>query len=377
MTRPKRSEAFGEPMSKAWVRWLAPVAVALSIPLWYRQRDAFYRHTDADGPTDAESGSTIQKVILHLAAQDWLLLGYLLTLFWLVLIGYGARRLPALCALSIDIGAFVAILWWVRGEGERVTWLSALLYRFGILVALLGSFLELQWILPAASGRPLDADLHALDLRVFGVEPAEAWDRFVRPATTEWFAFFYYGYFFLVAAHVLPALFFGKNQRFLITFGFGFLWLYCIGHVVYTIVPAYGPYAYLEFHHPLDGGLWWPLVKRTVASVDGVARTDVFPSLHTAGPAFLTLYALLRRGRAPFRYTWLPLAFSATQIILATMFLRWHYLIDVCAGLVLAISGIVVGQLALAWDEARVAAGGQRAWPSLEPAWTRRPPLPR
>jgi hypothetical protein len=288
-------------------------------------------------------------------------------LFYLVVGSTSPHRPVALVAVALDLAAFVAVLVWVRREGARGGFLPALVYRCGVLGALLGSFFELQWILPAASGPPVDATLHALDLRLFGVEPAEAWDAFVRPSTTEWFSFFYYGYFILVAVHILPALFFGRSERFLVTFGFGFVWLYCVGHIVYTIVPAYGPYAHLSFHHPLEGGLWWPLVKKTVASVDGSARTDVFPSLHTAGPTFLALYSFRNRRELPFQYTWLPLSFAATQIILATMFLRWHYLIDICAGLLLAVSGIAVGHLAIAWDEARVAAGGKRAWPPL--AW--------
>jgi hypothetical protein len=310
--------------------------------------------------------SAVASIIRSLAAQDWLLLGYLIVLVYEVIVGDGPHRPVALLCLGADLGVFVFILWLVRRHGSRASASRALLYRIGILVALLGSFLELQWILPAASGPPVDARLHALDLHMFGVEPAEAWDRFVQPATTEWFSFFYYGYFILVAVHVLPALFFGRRETLLIPFGFGFLWLYCVGHIVYTFVPAYGPYAHLHFDHPLVGSLWWPLVKRTVASVDGSARTDVFPSLHTAGPAFLTLFSFQHRRRSPFKYTWLPVAFGATQIIIATMFLRWHYLVDICAGIVLAVSGIVAGRLALYWDEARVAAGGPAVFPKLE-----------
>jgi hypothetical protein len=298
-----------------------------------------------------------------MASQDWLLLGYLTTLLALVLGGHGERRPQALAGLVVITLAYVAILYRVRRATGGLA--EVILYRIGIVVALLGTFLELHWILPTASGPPVDEALHRFDLRVFGVEPAEAWDSLVNPATTEWFSFFYYGYFALVAVHVLPALILSRDQRFLTTFGFGFLWLYCVGHVVYTLVPAYGPYAHLHFEHPLEGALWWPLVQRTVASVDERARTDVFPSIHTAGPAYLTLYSFLHRARWPFKYTWLPLGFAATQIIIATMFLRWHYLVDIGAGLLLAATSVFAGRLALAWDEARVAAGGIPSWPLM------------
>ena len=66
----------------------------------------------------------------------------------------------------------------------------------------------------------------------------------------------------------------------------------------------------------------------------------------------------------PFKITWLPLTLFTTQIIAATMFLRWHYLIDICAGLTLAVSGILVSRLALRWDALRERHGGGPVWPS-------------
>lgn len=343
----------------AWWQWVAPAAALAATLIWRPQRDEFYRKDERSSVRAARD-----HVLLRFASQDWLLLGYLLVLLALVLVGDGPRRSPALAALGAVTAVFAGILWRVRRGGSQPRNVSGgLLYRFGILVALLGSFVELHLILPAASGAAVDAELHAFDLRVFGIEPAVAWDRFVTPPVTEWFSFYYYGYFVIVAVHVFPALFLGRDQKFLTTFGFGFLWLYCVGHIVYTIVPAYGPYAHLSFQHPLEGGRWWPLVQRTVAS--GGARTDVFPSLHTAGPVYLTLYSIIHRRRSPFRYTWVPLAFASTQIVIATMFLRWHYLVDIFAGIAVAVSGIFAGRLAHAWDAARVDAGGLPSWPTL------------
>jgi hypothetical protein len=306
------------------------------------------------------------SLLAHLAAQDWLVLGYLVVLLVQVVAGHGARRTTAIECVLLDLVVWLGILALTRSPllDDRPRVASAI-YRAGLGFPILGSFLQLQWILPTAGRPPMDASLYALDMRVFGFEPAASWDRFVSPATTEWFAFFYYGYFFLIAVHVLPMLAMVKSSRFLARFSFGFVWLYCVGHALYTFVPAYGPYAYLAhgFHHTLEGSFWWPLVRRAVDSVDGGARTDVFPSLHTALPTYLTLFAFQERKRMPFKLTWLPLALFTTQIIGATMFLRWHYLVDICAGLTLAASGIVVSRLALRWDDRREAQGGRPVWP--------------
>ena len=53
----------------------------------------------------------------------------------------------------------------------------------------------------------LDNGLYQLDLALFGFEPAIAMDAIVTPFTTEWFAFFYFGYFFLLAMFVTGMVF--------------------------------------------------------------------------------------------------------------------------------------------------------------------------
>ena len=47
------------------------------------------------------------------------------------------------------------------------------------------------------------------------------------PATTEWFAFFYFSYFFVLALHVLPILFASRNARVLAEFAMGMILLFC------------------------------------------------------------------------------------------------------------------------------------------------------
>ena len=84
----------------------------------------------------------------------------------------------------------------------------------------------------------------------------------------------------------------------------------------------------------MQGGFWWNQVEVTVATAG--AQLDIFPSLHTAWPAYFTLHAFAHRDRQPFRWLWPVLGFVALNIIIATMFLRWHWFIDIALGLLLA-----------------------------------------
>jgi len=142
------------------------------------------------------------------AVQDWLVALYLLVLLGSVLAGHGPRRPMALGCLAADGGAFLVAMAIARSKVERFRFVADVLYRGALVGALVATFLQLQYILPSASDRLVDASLHRLDLALFGFEPAALLDRFVTPARTEWFSFFYYSYFFLLLAYFVPAALF-------------------------------------------------------------------------------------------------------------------------------------------------------------------------
>ena len=300
----------------------------------------------------------------NVAAHDWLVLSYL-ALLNLTMVGAPAGRAKGECVarmlvlLCVELGAVIA----VRGGLLKHRFTCALLYRLVIFGTVQLSYFFLGHLLPLVRPISLDLALHGLDLKLFGVEPAMALDRAVTPITTEWFAFFYYGYFFLLALHVIPLLLFGRQPRIISEFSFGLLVIFCVGHILYMVVPGFGPYKAMaeQFAHPFPQGLWLDTVMTTVA--EGGAQKDIFPSLHTAAPMFIALFSYRNRHLLPFKYTWAPVAFMALNIIIATMFLRWHYVIDVVAGLVLAVVAWLLSVHLTTWETRR------RTDHGLQPAW--------
>ena len=316
-------------------------------------------------PTVGAAAAT--SIWRELALQDWVAVVYLAVLLIVTVAGSGPRRATALAYLSLDITAFVLAIGLSRGKILTGT-LGALVYRFGLFAAVFGSFAHLQYILPTARAVSVDAEIYAFDKVVFGFEPVEVFDRFVTTSTVEWFSFFYFGYFFILAVHIFPFMFAVKNMRLLAEISFGLVTVFCAGHLLYILVPGYGPYQHLagSFSHELDGPFWWPLVKATVDAGEVRARTDIFPSLHTAAPTFLALFSVRHRRLWPFRLTWLPMVFFASQIAISTMFLRWHYLIDVIAGLILATVVARLSARVAAWeDEKRRGTGKEPVFTAL------------
>ncbi len=277
------------------------------------------------------------RTLRGFAAQDWLVFAYFVLMLSAVASSQGKNVDRVLQYLVAEMVTYVGGLLIVRGgilrEGAV---LRNILYRVIMLCPIGASYFQLREILPAVSQRVLDANILDFDLRVFGFEPAVAWDWLVTPATTEWFAFFYFLYFAILIVHMIPMLFVSRDMVRLAHFSLGTLMIFTIGQLTYMVVPGYGPHHHLagQFHNELSGGHFWQAVVGAVAA--GGAQKDIFPSLHTALPTFFTLFSYMHRARAPFKYTWPVMAFISSQIIVATMFLRWHYLIDIVAGVTLA-----------------------------------------
>lgn len=335
-------------------------------PLESQDRDA---RSPSEGPASGVSArppaSFVTRLRRNLAAQDILIATYLTLLMGAVLTATGPDRDKSIQTVIVDIAFYTVGIVLTRGGILRNgSFASSLVYRLTTFFPVFLSYFQLRWILPAVSPHSLDADLLAFDLRTFGFEPSIAWDRWVNPQTTEWFAFFYFGYFFLLVAHVIPIMLNAKDPFRIAHFSIGIVTVFCVGQLLYMLVPGWGPYRHLagQFVHPLEGGLFWRLVKATVDA--GGSQKDIFPSLHTAAPTYFAIYSFIHRRVFPYRFTWPFMAFAATQIIIATMFLRWHYLIDIFAGITLATTAALGSHRLVTWETARRERAG------LEPIFT-------
>lgn len=240
------------------------------------------------------------------------------------------------------------------------------LYRTAVLGGVLGPYFVLRDLLPVVNPTSLDHGLYALDLTLFGGEPAVWMQRFATPAATEWFSFFYLSYFWLLALFTLPITFGVDREASIAEFATGMILVYCIGQSLYLVVPGFGPHVAFPalFPEPLPSGRWHDALVRTVAAAG--AQKDIFPSLHTAGPLFLTLFAFRHRREPIFRLAWPITAFVTANIVVATLLLRWHYTIDVVAGVVLGIAAFGGAiRLTAAETGRRHSAGRGPIWPPL------------
>jgi membrane-associated phospholipid phosphatase len=264
----------------------------------------------------------------------------------------------------VSITAHATACFIARGLGRLPVVVRASIYRASIVGVLVSSYLTLRDFLQLVRQDALDDVLVRADLALFGVEPALWLERFNRRPIVEWFSFFYFSYFAICGLYMLVVVWLTRPARRTTEFALGTLIVFGLGQLGYTAVPGYGPIKYLatQFHGGIDGGFFWGCVWGTVQA--GGAMKDIFPSLHTATPLWFALFAL-HQARSDRRWLWPAgiTAFFSANIIFSTMLLRWHYGVDVLAGLTLAIGASVLAPRLAALEEVwRRSAGLDGPW---------------
>jgi membrane-associated phospholipid phosphatase len=125
-------------------------------------------------------------------------------------------------------------------------------------------------------------------------------------------------------------------------------------YLVFILLPVDSPY-YLSQHlgPPLSGHFFFDLVHQM--SARGGARGGAFPSAHVSGAVVVSLVALRHQRRLAY----LLLTFTGS-VMIATVYGRFHYVLDVLAGAALGSPSSWRTDTSLATGSVR---GRQRATP--------------
>lgn len=206
-------------------------------------------------------------------------------------------------------------------------------------------FEMLGWITPYV--RPdIDDMLIRIDLAIFGVHPTVWLERFFTPRAADLLALAYVSYYFLPLILILILYVRGRKEEFSLAVTTLLLGYY-LCFAAYIALPAVGPRFTLASlqHVPLQGGAISTWVINTLNSLEGNQR-DCFPSGHTQ-TVLITLWFAFKYKR-PLFWVYLPITLA---LILSTVYLRYHYVIDVIAGVVYAGITVLLGVRLKTWQE--------------------------
>lgn len=213
---------------------------------------------------------------------------------------------------------------------QRINTMSSLRWRLLFYpIAMNVYFQQLRTAIPDISTARDDTMLRGIDSALIGDTPSILWQNMATPGLTEFMSLCYLFFFpYLIMGVVM--YFIGPMWR-CKAFVVGLFSLYGVGFLGYTLVPAAGPYlAFADvFNKPLTGG---PLTAWNASLVHmGSTGVDVFPSLHVAVSLFILGFDFQHNKR---RF-WLCLI-PCMGLWCSTLYLRYHYLIDVLCGVLLA-----------------------------------------
>lgn len=213
-------------------------------------------------------------------------------------------------------------------------------------------YTELRYLIPLIHPRDFDLQLAALDHRLFGVHPTVWLEHYQWPLLTEILQICYTSYYALpiiMGAVLWKAHRFEAFRFFFYSIVLGFL----ISYIGYIAVPAIGPRfiptIVLAQTQPLTGVWLFAPIRTFLDHAEGITR-DCFPSGHTE----ITLLMLYYAYQLHKRMFWIMLPVGLA-IIYSTVYLRYHYVIDVIAGAAVAALVIVIARPLYRW------LGGERS----------------
>lgn len=190
----------------------------------------------------------------------------------------------------------------------------------------------------------IDPCLIQIDFFIFGVHPTLWMEQWIVTWFTDIMSLAYLSYYFIPV--VLIAVLYLKDRiaefdRAMFVLAFG----YYVSFIGYLLFPAIGPrYALTHLYSvPLEGSFLTDFVRDTLNTLEHNKR-DCMPSGHTQ-IVLMALFLAHRYEKFLF-YLFVPIICA---LILSTIYLRYHYVIDLLVGMALAIGCVIVGPLLYGW----------------------------
>ena len=253
------------------------------------------------------------------------------------------RTVVLTCAI---IAAGVPLLGWLRTYLDLG--IVRVLHDWSFAIWVLGIYRSVLLVAgPLHGGRVIDSWLIAADRWLFGIDPSVWMAQFAHPILTEVLQIAYWVYYLIPAAVAVELYFGGRERRFrqwAFVCAFGFL----VTYVGYLLLPAVSPRFALYDPRTVARdlpGLWLTPYLRALIDQGGMAPTGASPAeamrlaprgAFPSGHALVTLLSIAWAWRDRLRVRG-AVTIAGTLLLVATVYLRYHYVTDLIAGAALAV----------------------------------------
>lgn len=261
---------------------------------------------------------------------DRLFIGYLAGVA--LLIGIDFREVPDAPLLLAAHAAGIAL---IAVAARARFWLQPVtVFRHWYPLAYIPvCYRETAILIPSIRHTEFDAQMASFDYRIWGAHPTVWLERLQNPGLTEFLQIAYTLFIpsvILVAAAIWSKKLYPEFRYYAFLVGLGFL----ASYVGYFLVPVRGPRFFLAHLQHMDlHGMWlFEPMQRLLNQLES-AHYDCFPSGHTE----MTMIAWWS-SRVVSKPLFALFSLYTILIVTATVYLRYHYTVDVFAGVVLAVA---------------------------------------
>ncbi len=235
-----------------------------------------------------------------------------------------------LIRLGVTLSLMIAFYYFVKYRPFwKYTWWLREVLPFLFCIAI---YTNLHDTIGFVNPHSIHDQLIQMDKWLFGVEPVIWAQKFYHPWLTDYFSVSYMNYF-IVAVVVVLYLLIKKRPEDMRTVLIGTILTFYFGYVLYVIFPAAPPRITLanQFTRDFGGGMITHLQNRLI-NINPSSSRAAFPSLHCAVTLISLMYAY--KFSKPL---FLILLIPGISLVLATVYLRHHYVVDILGGFALAI----------------------------------------
>lgn len=207
------------------------------------------------------------------------------------------------------------------------------------VVMILTVFDTMTELVPGIRPHDIDHLLIRADYFIFRTYPTVYLERFFNPVLTDILQIGYSSYYFLPVILGVVLKLQGRDNEF--DEGITFILLcFFLSYVGYILFPALGPRYAMEHlqSFPMKGNGVYEWISSLLNSIEGIKR-DAFPSGHT-GISLMVLHLTFRYEKRLLPI-FIPLV---TLLIIATVYCRYHYAVDVLGGVGLYILTLITGR---------------------------------
>src|SRR5690554_228225 len=257
--------------------------------------------------------------------------------------------------LNIGIIFFAFLIAYLENRSNARIW--RIIHYWYIAPLILVTFKELYFMIKPIRGQDYDYLFIQIDRWMFGTDPTHFLYQFSHPVLTEILQIVYSSFYLLP---ILLGLFLLRNKRYLAAdFAvFSVIYGFYLSYIGYFALPGIGPrftlHNFETMNEDLPGLFLTDALREFVNTGESipfgtenpadVVQRDVFPSGHTMITLIVMYLSVRLKSRS--KYFFVPVG---SLLIFATVYLWYHYVIDLIGGLVFMIFSVWSGKYIFNW----------------------------